>query len=167
MDTDESSRQRDRVALEARRKRAIALIAKGMTQSAVARKLGVCRQAVSQWVAAHEHGGKQALASKGKPGRKGITAEQRQTIQKALLSDTKVEKGYFGQDCFSPWGMPWARSIIATVIGTPVSNTRTWEILTELGWKYQPMSYANRSRFNRQDRNLYCSWVHPDAPEGV
>src|SRR5262245_25690066 len=57
--------------LEARRLRAVGMVARGISQAEVARRLGVTREAVRQWVAAWNTGGRAALAPRprGKQGR--------------------------------------------------------------------------------------------------
>lgn len=49
--------KRDHSAMEKRRLDALAMLAEGIAQSAVARRLGVSRQAVSKWVTAKRDGG--------------------------------------------------------------------------------------------------------------
>jgi transposase len=62
--------------LERRRRRAIALLAKGLTLSQVARRVQASVGAVYQWRQAWRTGGEEALAPKPVPGRpRKLTAQ--------------------------------------------------------------------------------------------
>lgn len=126
--------KRDRKELEARRQRALILIKNGHSQSAVSRELGVTPQAVSTWVVAHRAGGKKALGSKGKPGRKtGMTAVDLKKVETALLKGP-VKNGYRND----LWTLRRVATVLATVTGRPTpSTTRTWNVLREMGWSCQ------------------------------
>jgi putative transposase len=54
--------------LERRRRRAIALLARGLSLAEVAAKVGVTWQAVAKWKRAYDAGGEAALARRPKPG---------------------------------------------------------------------------------------------------
>ena len=72
--------------MEQRRRGTLALLAEGVSQSEVSRRLGVSRQEVSKWATAKRVGGVKALASKGKPGRKTApTPAEMKKIDAALL----------------------------------------------------------------------------------
>lgn len=123
----------------------------GMSQSAVARQLGVSRQAVSTWVAVRLAGGKKALASKGKPGRKtALTAAERKKVESALLKGP-VKNGYRND----LWTLRRISAIIADVTGRKKpSTTRTWGLLREMGWSCQRP--AKRAR--QQDAELVAEF---------
>ncbi|MGH7296794.1 MAG: helix-turn-helix domain-containing protein [Polyangiaceae bacterium] len=70
--------------LEARRSRAIGLVSEGATQAEVARRLGVTREAVRQWMHAYRTGGPAALAPRPRRERGRVPlADLAQTIERA------------------------------------------------------------------------------------
>ena len=76
---------RDFEALERRRVRAASLLAKGLSQSEVARRVGAHRQSVSKWAAELEAKGRTGLKQAGRAGRKPrLSAEQMSQIEHGL-----------------------------------------------------------------------------------
>jgi transposase len=126
--------KRDHSAMEKRRLDALSLLADGISQSEVARRLGVSRQAVSTWVAAKRAGGVKALASTGKPGRKTApTSGELKKVEAALLKGP-VKNGYRND----LWTLRRVAEIIARVTGRPrPSISRTWGLLRRMGWSCQ------------------------------
>ena len=126
--------KRDHGAMEVRRRLAMDHLAQGMSQSEVARLLGVTRQAVSKWVAAKYTGGAKALASKGKPGRNTApTAAERKKVEAALLKGP-VANGYRND----LWTLGRVADVIVRVTGRKrPSISRTWGLLREMGWSSQ------------------------------
>jgi transposase len=126
--------RRDRQEQEARRQRALGMLESGESQSVIAQRLGVTQQAVSKWARAYRAGGKSALASKGKPGRKtGLTDEEVKLVEAALLQGP-VKNGYRND----LWTLRRMSAVVAKVTGRKApSTTRTWNILREMGWSCQ------------------------------
>lgn len=126
--------KRDHAAMEKRRIQALALLADGISQSEVSRRVGVSRQAVSKWVTAKRDGGVKALASKGKPGRKTApTPTEMKKVEAALLKGP-VKNGYRND----LWTLRRVAEIIARVTGRPrPSISRTWGLLRTMGWSCQ------------------------------
>lgn len=120
--------------MEKRRREALALLADGISQSEIARRLDVSRQAVSKWVAAKRAGGSKALTSKGKPGRKTApTPAEMKKVEAALLKGP-VKNGYRND----LWTLRRVAEVIARVTGRPrPSISRTWGLLRTLGWSCQ------------------------------
>src|ERR1700724_3376214 len=76
---------RDFAALERRRMRAASLLAKGLSQSEVARRVGAHRQSVSKWAAELEAKGRAGLKKADRAGRKPrLSAEQISQIEQGL-----------------------------------------------------------------------------------
>ena len=70
--------------LEARRARAIGMVAQGASQAEVARQLGVTREAVRQWVRAYRAGGLEGLAARPRRERSRVPlADLGATIDRA------------------------------------------------------------------------------------
>jgi len=126
--------KRDHSAMEKRRLEALALLADGISQSEVARRLDVSRQAVSKWVAAKREGGVKALVSKGKPGRKTApTPAELKKVEAALLKGP-VKNGYRNE----LWTLRRVATVIARVTGRRrPSISRTWGLLRAMGWSCQ------------------------------
>ncbi|GDY13295.1 hypothetical protein LBMAG53_21730 [Planctomycetota bacterium] len=122
--------------MEKRRHEALVLLADGISQSEVARRLGVSRQAVSKWVTAKRDGGVKALVSKGKPGRKTAPTPTEIEMKKveAMLLKGPVKNGF--RDGF--WTLRRAAEVFARVTGRQrPSISRTWGLLRTMGWRCQ------------------------------
>jgi transposase len=118
---------------EWRRMRALSLKKGGWTQRAIAEALGVSRPAVSQWLAAAERGGPDALRSHAAPGRDPrLTAEQRRTIPEFL---------WHGPEAYGFRGQAWTCARIAQVIaeefGVRYHKDHVGRLLKELQWTPQ------------------------------
>jgi transposase len=89
--------QRERDRLEARRLRAAELFAAGVRQVEIARQLDVSAQAVSVWHARWQHGGSEALRSRGVSGpTPRLSDQQLATVEQALLRGATVN-GFTGE----------------------------------------------------------------------
>jgi putative transposase len=120
--------------MEKRRLEALSLLSDGISQSEVARRLKVSRQAVSKWVAAERAGGEKALASKGKPGRKTAPTPAELKKVEAALMKGPVKNGYRND----LWTLRRVAEIFARVTGRRrPSISRTWGLLREMGWSCQ------------------------------
>ncbi len=126
--------KRDHSAMEKRRLEALELLADGISQSEIARRLDVSRQAVSKWVTAKRDGGMKALASKGKPGRKTAPSSSEMKKIEAALLKGPVKNGYRND----LWTLRRVAEVIARVTGRPrPSISRTWGLLHTMGWSCQ------------------------------
>ena len=125
---------RDHAVMEKRRLEALSLLADGLTQSEVARRVDVSRQAVSKWVAAKRVGGAKALASKGKPGRQTApTPSELKKVESALLKGP-VKNGYRND----LWTLRRVAEVIARVTGRArPSISGTWGLLRKMEWSCQ------------------------------
>src|SRR6266404_8827642 len=93
---------------EWRRMRALGLKEDGWTQRAIAEALGVSEAAVSQWLAAAQRGGPDALRSRPPPGRAArLTAQQKRLIPEFL---------WHGPEAYGFKGKVWTCARIALVI---------------------------------------------------
>jgi transposase len=132
--TTKLSGKRDHAAMELRRHEGMALLAEGLSQSEVARRLGVTRQAVSTWTATKRRGGVKALASKGKPGRKTAPSAAQLKQVEAVLVKGAVKSGYRND----LWTLERIAEVFARVTGEKrPSVSRTWQLLRAMGWSNQ------------------------------
>jgi transposase len=81
----------ERAALEVRRLQAAELFAQGHTQAEVARTLGVSRQSAHVWRVRFEHGGVEALRSRGPTGPDPkLSPADLARVEQALLQGAKA-----------------------------------------------------------------------------
>ncbi len=69
MSANPSQKRRDAVVMEARRLQAVAALKSGEALAAIARRLGVTRQAVWKWREAYRRRGRSGLQRRARPGR--------------------------------------------------------------------------------------------------
>ena len=125
--------QRDFEGMEARRKRAAKLFAKGVTQADVARELEVSRQSVSRWYEAWSRGGTTALKGAGRAGRRPLLdSSDLATVEKALRRGPRASG--FATDI---WTLPRITELIATLTGVTYHPGHVWRIMGQLGWSPQ------------------------------
>lgn len=125
--------KRDAQTFENRRFRAIALFKKKVSQVAIARQLGVSRQAVSLWVNRYLIEGEQALQRKPRSGRppKLSAAKKRQLLR--LLAAGPHRAGYTTQ----LWTADRIRRLIRDRFGVEYHVHHIPKLLRECGWSYQ------------------------------
>src|SRR6266576_3140671 len=92
--------RRDRDAQEQVRLQAVGLFARQVPQAEIARTLGVSRQNVSRWYRRWQHGGEDALRSRGAPGRTPqVSPAQLAEVEQALLAGARASG--FGTDLWT------------------------------------------------------------------
>lgn len=125
--------QRDFEGMEARRKRAAKLFAKGVTQADVARELEVSRQSVSRWHEAWSQGGASVLKGAGRAGRRPLLdSADLAAVEKALRRGPRASG--FTTDI---WTLPLIAEVIATLTGVSYHPGHVWRIMGQLGWSPQ------------------------------
>jgi transposase len=107
--------QHERDRLQARRLRATELFAAGVRQAEVARQLAVSTQAVSIWYARWEHGGAEALRSKGPSGPAPRLSDTQLAQVEQALREGATAHGFTGE--------LWTLDQIATVIQRLTGST--------------------------------------------
>jgi transposase len=143
--------QRDKKALEERRLKAAKLFTKGKSQSEVARKFGVTREASRQWYNQWKKYGYKGLISKGKSGPKPrLTPAKLKKVETALLKGP-ASFGY----TTNVWTLKRIGAIIKKVTGVSYGITQVWRILTfSLGWSNQ----KPEKRATKRDERAILSW---------
>lgn len=127
---------------EARRFRAIALLAQGVAACEVARMLNVTEGAVSQWKAAHEAKGDDGLRAKRHLGpTPKLAPEDRATLPEILLKGP-AEHG-FGTEL---WTLPRVAEVIWRKFGVRYHPAHVWKLLTSMGWSCQKPERRARER---------------------
>jgi transposase len=128
--------------LEARRRRALALLRQGLGVRAVARRVGCSPGSVSRWRAAVAAGGAAALRAKPAPGRpRRLSARQRTRLVKLMLQGPTAH-GY-GTEL---WTLPRVADLIARTFGVRYHPAHVWKILRGEGWSCQKPERRARER---------------------
>jgi transposase len=155
MSTPARSR-RDFAALEARRFQAARLFARGTSQGAVARALGVTPVTAHHWYHAWHANGRAALKSAGRAGRKPkLEAKQLATIEQALRAGPRLYG--FSTDL---WTLPRVAAVIERLTRVRHHPGHVWRILRGLNWSLQRP--ARRAR-EREDAALGAAKKTPGA----
>ncbi len=110
--------------LETRRLHAIDLLRAGASQADVARRLGVTREAVRQWVAAWRGGGRPALAAR--PRRRGSKVSLLRVAD--VVEQARRDQG--------PLSTERVQELIAATFGIQYSASSVRAILRRLGFSY-------------------------------
>ncbi|WP_327116901.1 winged helix-turn-helix domain-containing protein [Nocardia sp. NBC_01730] len=126
--------RRDFDALRERRMRAVEMFEAGRRQVDVVVELEVSAQTASRWHKAWVEGGRDALASVGRAGRRPrLSDEHVREVEAALMKGPKVNG--FPTDM---WTLARVAEVIERVTGVRYSQTQTWTILRErMGWSRQ------------------------------
>jgi len=123
--------KRDLKALEARRRKGMRMLARGVVQVEVARELGVSRQTVSNW-AREQQGMAQAWRRKplGRPA--ALDAQQKQRLAEQLKHGAVA--------CGFPtelWTLQRVGALIERDFGVAFSTANVWRVLRALGFSSQ------------------------------
>ncbi len=128
--------------LEARRRRAVALLDKGLGVREVARQIGCSPMSVSRWQAEVRARGPDALRPKPVPGRPPrVTARQRAKLLKFLLKGALAHG--FSTDL---WTLPRVAEVIARTFGVRYHPAHVWKLLRGEGWSCQKPERRARER---------------------
>jgi len=138
--------------LEARRRMAASLLAKGRGIREVARTIGAAPSSVKRWKDALEQGGKNALKSKphtGRPSR--LSPKQRQNLLQILQRGPRAAKMRTDQ-----WTCRLIGRMIRRYFGVKYHPDHVSRILRGLGWKNQkkisPVKKPSRTEQTRLRR---------------
>jgi transposase len=123
--------KRDFKALEQRRKKAAQLLAKGIKQAEVARKLGVSRQSVSVWAKAQAVD-QQAWRRKPLGSQPGLEQAQRRWLCRLLLRGAQANG--FATDV---WTLRRIGQLMEREFGISYGKTNVWLLLKSMGFSCQ------------------------------
>ncbi len=128
--------------LEARRRRAVALLQSGLGVREVARRVGSSASSVTRWQAVVKRGGVRALRAKPQPGRPArLSPRQRKRLLGMLLEGAEAH-GY-GTDL---WTLPRVAAVIERSFGVHYHPAHVWKILHGCGWSPQKPERRARER---------------------
>jgi transposase len=147
----------DRVKLERRRLRAALLLAQGMPEADVARRIGAHRQSVNRWARQLAEGGRQALKRAPRAGRPPQLSEtDRRRIVEGLKRGPEA-LGY-GTSLWTAWRVA---DLIEQECGVKYSTVHAWRLLRSLGWTPQRPA----SRALERDEAAIRRWKRVRWPE--
>jgi transposase len=148
-------------AQEELRRRAVALVGEGRTQTEVGSLLDVSRQSVSEWVRAHRLGGDDALAS-GRRGRRPGQKTALSTRQQAQIAKAIEEKN---PDQLKLPGFLWTRALVCELIdrryGIRIAEKTAGRYLRD--WGFSPQKPARRAL--EQNPEAVSRWLDERYPE--
>jgi len=125
--------RRDFASLERRRMEAARLLKAGVSQSEVARRLGVHRQSVIRWVRQLAQSGVEGLKKAGRAGRKPrLGVAQLRAIERGLKRGPEA-LGYTS----GLWTAGRVRELIEYETGVRYHEAHVWRILRKLNWTCQ------------------------------
>ncbi len=128
--------------LEARRRRAVALLDKGLGVREVARQIGCSPMSVRRWQAEVRARGPDALRPKPATGRpRRVTARQRGKLLKLLVKGATAHGV-----CTDLWTLPRVAEVIARTFGVRYHPAHVWKILRGEGWSCQKPERRARER---------------------
>jgi len=124
---------RDFAVLEERRMEAARLLREGLSQSEVARRVGVHRQSVSRWARELAQAGVRGLRKAGRTGRPPkLSPAQLRDIERALQRGPEA----FGF-ATGLWTASRVRDLIEYRTGVRYHEAHVWRILRRLNWTCQ------------------------------
>ena len=143
--------------LEARRRRAVALLATGLGVREVARQIECSPASVSRWQADVRSRGPDGLRAKPAPGRpRRLTARQRARVLKLLLKGATAHG--FSTDL---WTLPRVATVIARTCGVTYHPAHVWKILRGEGWSCQKPERRAKERDERAIQRWRTeTWPH-------
>ena len=113
--------------------KAAELLRQGVSQSEVARRMGVHRQSVIRWARQLAQSGRTGLRKAGRAGRKPrLSAAQLKQIEQALKRGPET-LGYAS----GLWTTGRVRELIKHQCGVRYHEAHVWRILRRLGWSCQ------------------------------
>jgi transposase len=134
--------RRDFEALERRRLQGMRLLEKGLSQSEVARRLGVGHASVNRWARVLAELGPKGLKKAGRAGRKpSLSAQDLKRLEQGLLKGPEA-LGYE-----TPlWTLWRVGHLIEQEFGVQYHKGHIWKILRQLQWSCQRPERRARER---------------------
>jgi transposase len=151
------ARRSEVAALEARRFEAARRFARGESQAAVARALGVTTVAAHRWFHAWQAGGTPRLKAAGRLGRKPTLDPAQLAQLDAALRPGPLAHG-FATDL---WTLPRIATVLERLTGVRHHPAHVWRLLQKLNWSLQRPARQARERDERAIRR----WVRERWPQ--
>jgi transposase len=143
--------------LEKRRRKALALLKKGLSLSQVATLVGASVPSVFRWKQAYGRGGEQALAAKAVSGRpRKLAPKECKRLVKILLSGALASG--FPNDV---WTLRRIAQVIEKEFRVEYHPSHLWRVLQRLGWSCQ----VPERRAIQRDEEAIEFWKRHRWPE--
>lgn len=152
-------------ALEQLRRKAVAAVGSGLSQTRVASMFGVSRKAVGSWVRAYESGGESTLRPRPRGRRAGerlvLTATQQGRVVDVLAAGPPDEAGL-------PW-LVWSRKAVAELIARECDVVLAGTTIDKylLRWELTGRDGVFSRRPGCPPGTLLVTWTHPRSPTGA
>src|SRR2546427_5853440 len=156
MPTSSRGSRRDFAALEARRFRAAEMFARGESQAAVARVLGVTTAAANHWYQAWQAKGRRGLKAAGRAGRKPRLGPADLAKLEHALRAGPAAQGFTTE----VWTLPRVATVLERVTGVVHHPGHVWRVLRALGWSLQRPGRQSRER----DEAAIAGWKRTRWP---
>lgn len=142
--------------LEARRRRALALVQQGLSLNAAARRLGCAASSVMRWMRAHRRHGAAGLKVRSAPGRpRRLTVLQEARLLRQLLRGAGAH-GY----STDLWTTQRIADVIARLFGVRYHRDHVGRLLARCGWSVQKPERRARER----DEDAIARWQRTRWP---
>ena len=142
--------------LEARRRRAVAMLGQGLGVCEVARRVGVWPGSVVRWRDAYRRAGEEGLRAKRHPGAKPkLAPEDRPELAELLLKGPPAH-GYRTD----LWTLQRVAQMIEKHFGVRYHPSSVWRLLRAIGWTSQKPERRARER----DEDAIARWRREDWP---
>ncbi|MFE9559076.1 winged helix-turn-helix domain-containing protein [Streptomyces sp. NPDC006692] len=142
---------------EARRVRAVELFEEGVSNTKIARAVGVCAESVRRWRRAWEEGGVSALRRRAATGRPPKLDDTQVEVVRAAL-EQGVQAHGFEADL---WTLERVGAVVERVTGEVLSRASVWRLLTgRLGWSLQ----RPERRAVERDESEIARWIAHEWP---
>ena len=143
--------------LEARRRRAVQLVAEGRTHAEVSRLVGATPSTVTKWWKRFEAGGTDALRSKRHPGRKPLLAcGEWARLAQRLLEGPEAHGFSTGL-----WTCERVAKVIRRDFGVTMHPTTVLRLLGRMGWSAQkPKRWARERDEAAVETWRRVTWPH-------
>lgn len=132
----------------------MALLEEGLSQSEVARRLGVAPSAVSQWKKARAEGGDEALVANIHPGPTPKLSPQECERLLKYLQQGPRKHGWSTE----LWTLPRIAELVERKFAVNYDQSGVWRLLVRLGWSCQKPERRARER----DQAAIDRWRKPD-----
>lgn len=148
---------RDAGTLEERRMVAVPLFRKGVSDSEIARRLGVTPQAAYRWHLLYTKGGADALKKHPHTGRPpSLTDSQKKKLTKLLLAGA-VLSGY----STDLWTTERVKAVVKRIFGITYTTVGIWKLLHKMGFSWQ----RPKRRAKERDEKVIADWLMNTWPK--
>lgn len=147
--------KRDLDGLEARRRKGMGLLARGVSQAAVARQCGVSRVSARRWEQQRQAAGTQAWKRRPLGRRPKLTPAHKHALAKALEQGAQAH-GFLND----LWTLPRVAALIERQSGVRLHPGHVWRLLGQMGWSLQRPS----GRAVQRDEAAIARWKKQTWP---